>query len=119
MSANAALLLIFVVLPLIVAPIVVGYVVRRSPDVPPEHRTSWLLENGELASGELVSWKNKGPFLLDSRPMVAFVVLAGGERFEITQSVSRAVIAKLTEGMPVDIRLSPDRQAAAVVLPVE
>jgi hypothetical protein len=119
MSANAALLLLFVVLPLIVAPLVIAYVVRRSPEVAPEHRTSWLLEYGEATTGELVSWKNKGPFLFDSSPMVAFVVMADGERIEITQSVPRTVIARLSEGMSVDIRRSPDRQAAAIGFPVE
>ena len=119
MSTNAALLVIFVVLPLIVAPVVVMFVARRSPAVPPEHRTSWLLENGEPMSGELVSWKNKGPFLLDSRPMVAFVITVDGERVDITQSVPRGVIAKLSEGMTLDLRVSPDRRAAAIVLPVE
>ncbi|MBA3654083.1 MAG: hypothetical protein H0W70_07795 [Actinobacteria bacterium] len=117
MSQPAALLLLFVVLPLVVTPIVVAIVVRRSPDLPPEYRTSWLLEHGEPVSGELVSWKNKGPFLLDGRPMVAFVVLVAGERLDFTQSVPRHVVGELSEGMTLDVRVSPDRRAAAMILP--
>ena len=119
MSANAALLLIFVVLPLVIAPVVVWFVVRRSPELPSQYRISSLLENGEAMRGELISWKNKGPFLFDSRPMVAFRVAVDGEVVEITQSVPRPVLARFSEGMMVEIRMSTDRRAAAIVFPVE
>ena len=119
MSDNAALLILFVVLPLIVAPIVIALVARRSPAFPPEYRTSALLENGDPVQGEIVSWKNKGPFLFDSRPMVLFRVVVNGEEVEITQSVPRSVLNRLSEGMTVELRRSADRRAAAIVLPVE
>jgi hypothetical protein len=121
MSATAQLLLLFVVLPLIVAPIVIAIVVRRAPTVPPGHLISELLENGEPAEAELIAWKNKGPFLLDGRPMVAFNLSVRSEdeayQLVIVQSVPRPLIGRLVKGMTLDIRVSPDHTAGAIVLP--
>jgi hypothetical protein len=115
MSGTAWLLVIFIVLPIVVTPFVVAFVSRRSPEVPTEHRTSWLLEHGDATTGVLVAWKNKGPFLLDGHPMVAFTIDVEGELVELTQPVARDVLAKLDEGMPVEVRRSPDRAAAAIL----
>ena len=117
MSGTAWLLLIFIVLPIVVTPFVVSFVARRSPDVPVEHRTSWLLDHGEPMEATLVSWKNKGPFMLDGHPMVAFKLDVDGAPVDITQPVSRAVVSRLSEGMTLDVRVSPDRRAGAIVLP--
>jgi hypothetical protein len=116
--STTAALVIFVVMPLVAAPIVVALVARRSPSMPAGYRTSELLAHGEAASGELVEWANKG-LLLDRRPMVAMRVRVDvGEPFEltITQSVARADLARLQAGMTVDLRLSPDHRVGAVVL---
>ncbi len=122
MSASTALLLLFVVLPIIAAPIVVAIVARRSPALPAGLRISELLEHGEPATAELLEWKNKGPFLFDGRPMVAFrlAVRSSDEPFEliITQSVPRQLVARLSRGMTLDVRVSPDHIAGAIVLPI-
>ena len=116
MSTTAQLLLLFVVLPLIVTPIVVLIVVRRAPDLPEEYRISSLLDHGEPAQAELLEWKNKGPFLFDSRPMVSFrLKLEGGDELVVVQSTPRDVVGRLVRGMPVDVRLSRDRIAGAIV----
>lgn len=123
MSNSAALLLLFVVLPLIVTPIVVAVVVRRSPDLPAEYRISALLDHGEPATAELLAWKNKGPFLLDSRPMVEYklAVRTSAEPFElsVTQSTPRGAIAQLRPGMTLEVRLSADGRVGAIVLPMD
>jgi hypothetical protein len=119
-SGTAALLLLFVVLPLVVTPLVVLVVVKRAPDLPDEYRISSLLDHGEAASAELLSWKNKGPFLFDSRPMVEYrLKLESGDELAITQSTPRSVVARLQEGMTVDVRLSADHLAGAIVLPAD
>jgi hypothetical protein len=112
--------LLFVLLPLVLAPLVIWFVARHSPDVPKAYRTSELLLDGEPAQAELLEWKNKGPFLLDSRPMVAFKLRIIGEDVEmsITQSVPKPLLSGLSEGMTLDVRLSPDRTAGAIVLPL-
>jgi hypothetical protein len=120
-SQTAALLLLFVVLPLIVTPLVVWIVVQRAPDVPAGYRISELLDHGEEANAELIEWKNKGPFLFDSRPMIAYrlSVRTDGEPYEllVTQSTPRDVVARLEQGMTLQVRVSRDRQAGAIVLP--
>jgi hypothetical protein len=121
-SGTAALLLLFIVLPIVVAPIVIAIVARRSPVLPPGMRISELLEHGEPGDAELLEWENKGPFLFDSRPMVAFhlSVRCDDEQFELdlTQSVPRQFVAGLSKGMMLDVRVSPDRTAGAIVLPM-
>jgi hypothetical protein len=119
-SGSAVLLLLFIVLPIVVAPVVIWLVARQSPELPRALRISELLEHGEPADAELLAWKNKGPFLLDSRPMVAcHVVVHGGEELFITQSIPRPVLNKFVKGMTLDIRLSADHTAGAIVLPMD
>ena len=113
-----ALLLIFVVLPIVVAPIVVWVVSRRSPSLPPEYRTSELLAHGEIHRGEVLEWVNRGQFL-DPRPMVSVRLrVDDAEPFElvVTQSVPRRLLGKLRAGANVEVRLSADHRAGAVVL---
>ena len=120
MSGPAILLLLFIGLPIVVAPVVIWLVARQSPELPPALRISELLEHGEPAEAELLAWKNKGPFLLDSRPMVAcHISVRGGEELVITQSIPRPVLNKFVKGMALDVRLSPDRTAGAIVLPMD
>jgi len=118
LSQSAELLLLFVVAPFFVAGIVIAIVVSRAETVPPELRTSALLENGEPARAELVDWRNRAMFFLDRRPMVAFrlSVHGSGEPFElvVVQSVTRQVLSGLSRGMDVDVRLSADRTAGAI-----
>jgi hypothetical protein len=122
-SSGTVLVLVFIVAPLVLAPIVIGIVARTSPEVPPELRISELLEHGEAAQAELLEWKRRGPFLFDSRPMVAFrlSVRAAGEPFELQlmQSVPRHFFNRLSKGMTLQVRVSPDHTAGAIVVPVD
>jgi hypothetical protein len=116
-SQSTALVLLFVVLPIVLAPIVVAFVAWRAPAPPPGTRTSELLSDGEAATAELVGWRDKGAFL-ELRPMVAFELIVAGEApFELTvvQSVPRRLLSRLERGMTLDVRLSPDRAAGAIV----
>ena len=118
MSLGTALLLLFVVVPVVVAVGVVALVQWRSPDVPAEHLTSELLRDGTPAKGTLVEWHITGQSFLDRRPMVDFrVALREDEAAElsITQSVPRDVLHRIKPGMPVEVRLSKDGVAGAVV----
>jgi hypothetical protein len=117
-SGTAWLLLLFVVLPFVVAPFVVSYVAKRGPTLPAGHRTSELLESGEPAEAELIEWKNKGPFLFEGRPMIEFKITVRGEGdMTIVQSVPKPILTRLRQGMTLDVRLSADRTAGAIVLP--
>jgi hypothetical protein len=120
MTQTLALFLLFIVLPLVVAPIVVAVVARRSPELPNEYRTSSLLADGRPVTAQLTGWRNRAMFFLDRRPMVALsVTLDTGEALTITQSVPRPVLSKLRKGMDVEVRLAADGKAGAVVLPDE
>lgn len=119
MSPGAALLL-FVVLPIVLGVAVIAWVQRHAPAVTAGHRTSDLLRDGIPATGTLIDWRTPGQSFLDSRPMTTFrVTLHGDEPVElsITQSVPRGVLSSMKPGMEVDVRLSEDRSAGAVVLP--
>ena len=117
MSLGTALLLLFVVMPVVVAVGVVALVKWRSPDVPAEHLTSELLRDGTPAKGTLVEWHITGQSFLDRRPMVDFRVALREDEPEvsITQSVPREVLHRMKPGMPVDVRLSEDGSAGALV----
>ena len=117
MSLGTALLLLFVVVPVFVAVAVVALVQWRSPDVPAEHLTSELLRDGTPANGTLVEWHITGQSFLDRRPMVDFRVAVREDEPElsITQSVPRDVLRHMKPGMPVEVRLSKDGLAGAVV----
>ena len=119
MSTGVALLLIFVVLPFVVAPIIVSLVARRSPSMPAEYRTSELLAHGEIHRAEVLEWVNRGQFL-DPRPMVSVrLQVDAADPFElvVTQSVPRRLLGKLRAGEQLEVRLSADHRAGAVVLP--
>src|SRR5713101_4926676 len=92
----------------------------RSSEPPAGTRTSELLATGEPASGEILDVRTTGGFL-DARPMVQFLVrvrTAEAPELEIVviQSVPRRMLAEMTPGTSVELRLSPDRAAAAIVL---
>lgn len=120
MSQTAGLLLLFVVLPVVVAPLVFWIVGRGTPPVPVERTTSDLLENGVAATGELLRWRVLSTFLLDRRPMVAFDVRldtaapTGDDELTLTQSVPRPLLQELHPGMRVHVRLSEDGTTGAV-----
>jgi hypothetical protein len=127
LSQASGLLLLFVVLPFVVGGIVMGLVSWRSNSVAPAHRTSDLLEHGEPGRAEVLDLRTLGSFV-DVRPMVAFRLsvrpgLAGEETdtFElvVTQSIPRRLAAALQPGMVLEVRLSADHTAGAIVVPAE
>jgi hypothetical protein len=127
LSQASGLLLLFVVLPFVVGGIVMGLLSWRSTGVAPAHRTSALLEHGEPGRAEVLDLRTLGSFV-DVRPMVAFhlSVRAGregedSEAFElvVTQSIPRRLAAALQPGMILEVRLSDDHTAGAIVMPQE
>lgn len=117
-SQGVVLLLLFVVLPLVLAVGVAALVQWRSQPFPPELRTSSILRDGDPAEGELIDWRSPAQSFLDRHPMVTFrVAVVGAEATEIhiTQSVPRGVLRRLERGMTVPIRLSADRAHGAIV----
>ena len=118
MSQGVALLLLFVVVPVVAAVAVVALVQWRSPAVPAGHRTSELLRDGIRTTATLLDWHTPGQSFLDRRPMVSFRVAvhdAAAAELTITQSVPRGVLHRMKPGMPLDVSLSKDGLAGAVV----
>jgi hypothetical protein len=112
---------LFVGLPILVGLVVMSIVHWRSEPVAPGMRTSELLATGELATAEVLDVRTAGGFM-DPRPMVGFKLLvtpSAGDPFQlvVVQPVQRDKIRRVGRGTLVDIRLSADRTAAAVVLP--
>ncbi len=117
-TQGTALVFLFVILPVLLAVVVAWFVERRSAPFPAEHRTSHLLREGTPAEATLIDWRLPPQPFLDRHPMVTFDVEVAGDppaAMQITQSVRRPVLRSLEKGMTVDIRLSPDRAAAAIV----
>jgi hypothetical protein len=112
--------ILFVVLPFVLAAVIVPLVSWRWSSLPKPVLTSEILTHGQPAQGEIVSVRNLGN-ILDLRPMVRFVlhvrVAPDEEAFdlEIVQSLPRAVIGDFRAGDRVDVRLTPDRTRGAVV----
>jgi hypothetical protein len=114
------LLVLFVVLPFVVAGLVIAFVSWRSGGGPPPIRTSEVLATGVPGQAEIVAIKAMTGFL-DTRPMVRIslrVTAPGPGPFdlEVTQSIPRSLLRDLTTGSVVDVRLTPDHTAGAVVL---
>ncbi len=107
------------VLPFVVAGPVIAFVSWRSSGTPPPVRTSTILAEGDPAEGEVVSVKLLGTFL-DMRPMVRFALRVhvgsdGPFDLEVVQSLPRAVARDFHPGDVVELRLTADRSAGAVV----
>lgn len=118
-SLGVTLLVLFVVLPVVLAYVVARFVQSRAEPFPEEHRTSVILRDGEPAQGQLLDWRTPAQSFLDRHPMVTFrVAVSGDAPFEmsITQSVPQSVLRRLEKGMTVDVRLSADHLAGAIVL---
>ena len=114
------LLLLFVVLPFLVAGVVIAFVSWRAGGGPPPIRTSDVLAEGIPGRAEIVSIRSMGGFL-DGRPMVRIglrVTAPDPAPFdlEITQSIPRGLLRDLSTGDVVDVRLTPDHGTGAVVL---
>jgi hypothetical protein len=100
---------------------VVAFVTWRSSRGPAPIRTSQILAEGLPGEAKVVSVKvMSGPFL-DPRPMVriGLEVTSGFDQppfgLEVVQSLPRDVARRIRPGNTVEVRLTPDRSAGAVV----
>ena len=121
-SQGTALLILFVVVPVVAAVAVIAFVQWRSPTVPAGYLTSELLRDGTPATATLLDWQTPGQSFLDQRPMVTFRVAVHDDEpaeLTITQSVPRGVLHRMKPGMRLDVRLSKDGLAGAVAFEQE
>jgi hypothetical protein len=115
-----ALVILFVLLPFVVAAIVVPFVAWRSSGQPRPPLTSEILANGIPGEAQILSVKTLGS-IVDIRPMVRFelrIIAPPCEEpfdLEVIQSMPRSMISNFRRGHVVEIRLTPDRSAGAVV----
>ena len=128
LSPTQALVLLFVVLPFVLAALVIPFVAWRHRGDPTPVLTSEILANGVRARAEILSVRSLGN-ILDVKPMVRFVLRIsepGGagaaataeEPFdlEVIQSIPRSLVGAYQAGDTVEVRLTADRTAGAVVL---
>lgn len=118
-TTTVALLLLFVVLPFIVAGGVIAYISWRSDGGVPPVRTSDVLRDGDPVTAEVLSMRNLGT-VLDVRPMirVRIRISPDGEspyELDVTQSVPRSGAREIRVGDRVKARVLADRSAAALV----
>jgi hypothetical protein len=119
-TQSQALVVLFVVLPIPVAAAVIGFVVWRSSGEPPPVRTSAILADGDRAEATVLSVRALGG-PLDMRPMLRFSlrVSAGpGEGpfdLEVVQSLPRGAVRDIHPGDVLEVRVTADRSAGAVV----
>jgi hypothetical protein len=119
-TQTQALVVLFVLLPFVVAAVVIAFVSWRSSNDPPPVRTSVILATGDPATAEVLSVKAVG-LLLDVRPMVRFLlrVDAGPDEasfeLEVFQSLPRAAARAIQTGDVVEVRVTADRSAGAIV----
>ena len=121
LTKGQALLLLFVVLPFLVAGVVIAFVSWRWSGRPAPIRTSAILADGYPADAEVLAVRQLGN-ILDTRPMVRFSLRvnpgADEEPFEleVVQSLPRDAFRQIRPGQVVEVRLTADRSAGAVVL---
>jgi hypothetical protein len=119
-TQTQALVVLFVVLPFVVAGVVIAFVSWRSSSDTPPIRTSVILATGDPAAAEVLSIKAVGLFL-DVRPMVRFLlrVNAGPDEasfeLEVFQSLPRSVVRTIRTGDVLEVRVTADRSAGAIV----
>jgi hypothetical protein len=120
LTQGQALVLLFFVLPFLVAGVVIALVSWRSSGGPTPIRTSTILATGQPAEAEVLAVKAMGT-IVDMRPMVRFSLRVktgpDEEPFElqVVQSLPRAAIRDIRPGDVVEVRLTADRSAGAVV----
>lgn len=121
LTTAQALVILFVLLPFVLAAIIFPLVSWRSRGGPKPVLTSDILAHGEPGRARIVAVRNLGG-VLDVRPMVRFTleVRASGENdsfdMEVVQALPRSLVRDYRPGEIVDVRFTPDRTAGAVVL---
>ena len=114
------LVFLFVVLPFLVAGLVIAFVSWRSSGGPPPVRTSTILSEGQPAEGEVLAVKPLGSFL-EVRPMIRFSLRVRARddeepfELEVVQSLPRGAAREIHAGDVVEVRLTPDHSAGAIV----
>jgi hypothetical protein len=119
MTQVQALVILFVLLPFVVAAGVIAFVSWRSSGQPPPVRTSDILATGERGEAEILAIKSFGG-LLDTRPMIRLdlrITTPGDATFDlqVTQSLPRPYARGLRPGDHVEVRVLADRAGAAIV----
>jgi hypothetical protein len=120
LSQAEGLVLIFVVLPIVLAAVLVPLMVWRNSRGPRPILTSEILASGLPGEAEIVSVRTVGN-LLDPRPMVRFQLKVRASReeapfdLEVVQSLPRYVIGQFRSGDVIEVRFTPDHSAGAVV----
>ncbi len=120
LTTTQALVVLFVLLPFALAAVIVPLVAWRWSREPRPVLTSEILAGGLPAEAEIISVRPLGTFL-DVRPMVRFQLLVtvspGEDRFEleVVQSLPRGVVRDFRPGDIVEIRVTEDRSAGAIV----
>ncbi|HET7522782.1 MAG TPA: hypothetical protein VFJ79_01420 [Acidimicrobiales bacterium] len=126
LSPSQALVLLFVVLPFVLAALVIPFVSWRHRNDPKPVLTSEILATGVRGTAEILAVRSLGN-ILDVKPMVRFVLRVtetggtgpgSGEPFEleVVQSIPRSLVGAYRPGDRVEVRLTADRSAGAVVL---
>jgi hypothetical protein len=120
LSPTQALVVLFVVLPFAVAAVVIPFVAWRHSNDPKPVLTSEVLAHGQPARAEIVSVRQLGT-ILDVRPMVRFTLrVTGGAddvpfELEVVQSLPRYAVRDFRPGDQVEVRLTADHSAGAIV----
>jgi hypothetical protein len=120
LTQGLELVFLFLILPFVVAAGVIWFVSWRNDTGTPPLRTSQVLASGTPATARVTAVKMFANFL-DARPMVhlALEVELDGSHFalDVTQSFPRMIAKAFRPGDTVEVRVSADRQAGAVVVP--
>lgn len=120
LSQTQALVILFLILPVVVAGILVPIMVRHNSGGTPPVLTRDVLAGGMPGEAEILSVRTLGS-IVDLRPMVRFALqvtpAGGGDAFdlEVVQSLPRGVVGRFRKGDRVEVRFTPDHQHGAVV----
>lgn len=120
LTTTQALVVLFVVLPFVLAAVIVPVVGWWSSRGPKPLLTSEILARGLPARAEILSVRPMGGFL-DMKPMVRFTLRVSADQaeepfeLEVFQSLPRDLVRDFRVGDTVQIRLSEDRSAGAIV----
>lgn len=120
LSQIQALVILFVLLPVVLAALIVPLMVWRNSGGTPPVLTSEVLAGGLPGEAEILSVRTLGS-IVELRPMVRFVLRIrpddGGESFdlEVVQALPRVIIGRFSRGDTVEVRYTADRAYGAVV----
>ncbi|MBV9659557.1 MAG: hypothetical protein JO337_00205 [Acidimicrobiales bacterium] len=113
-------MILFVLLPFALAAVIFPLVAWRSRGQPKPVLISEILAHGQPGRARIVAVKNLGN-VVDLRPMVRFTLQVEAQgtdpafELEVIQSLPRSLIAEYKPGEVVEVRLTDDRTAGAVV----